>query len=385
MQNSSNMTNSYEDDSMYMNDSDVEDGDSEAYTIMRVKNKKVRYLSRNLRKQKPKDIPENKEFIESMRSFMLNSTIGNATRDNSTIDKAFRHLFFHEDSLLNFQTKKSPNFRLVNWKNFGSESFENLVNPRDWILDTCGNQGGKGIERLKSHSELRAYIDYELDQFDTSNEFVLEKNAIRENLNAISKYVTKGKFYNRYNKLANNFKQECDLAKKILNPSINHNVANCVKVWNESLEKEELDKDNQFIYEQAIKKGDISTSNFNKYAQYARMVLCLSDKSRQGAYKFKIQHYLDKLPQYYPPEYTGFEDLPNDWNPNVPPTEESEPDVWMIHVPGKFPYELSYVSFCPLFSYRNNWHFLIFKISNLVPNLSYYYFMYFSDSNLAKT
>ena len=51
---------------------------------------------------------------------------------------------------------------------------------------------------------------------------------------------------------------------------------------------------------------------------------------------FKFQHYLDKLPQYYPKGYTDFEALPPDWDPNERPMDnpDAEASVWLITVPG---------------------------------------------------
>lgn len=75
----------------------------------------------------------------------------------------------------------------------------------------------------------------------------------------------------------------------------------------------------------------------------------LSDRSRQGAYAFKFQDYLDKLPQYYPEDYDGFNSLPLGWDPNTEPDSDAEPSVYIIMVSGII--LCHYIIFCPLILY----------------------------------
>ena len=75
--------------------------------------------------------------------------------------------------------------------------------------------------------------------------------------------------------------------------------------WNESLEKQEIDKDYDFIFQNAIQNEHITAKNFTNYANYARIMLLFSDKNRSGAYSFKYADYLDRQPVFYPSGYTG--------------------------------------------------------------------------------
>ena len=334
------------DEEIPSNDSDTELGDSDVFTKKRIKNKRLRYLGRNRTELNFADREENRDFIRDMQHYMEEGLVGVGNKKPTTISKTMRYLFHQNDSFLNFEIQRNKSFVLENLRNFNSKDFYNLNYPRDWIITTCGEDGGKGVERLKAHANLRRYIRYEVDKFDSTAEFSSKKQLIIGNLDSIEKEVSKGRLWNRYYKMANNTHQEKNRAKLILNPSMKYNIQYCVRVWNESLEKNNLDKDYQFIYEEAIKKNDISISNLTKYAQYARMVLCLSDKSRQSAYRFKIKNYVDKLPQYYPTGYIGFEDLDSEWNPNEAPSEETTPDLWIMYVPG-----ISNLKHCPKMSH----------------------------------
>ena len=61
----------------------------------------------------------------------------------------------------------------------------------------------------------------------------------------------------------------------ILEPSKSVNIENLVSTWNASLEREETDKDYEFIFQSAVKEGEIGNKNLTKYAQYARICLLL--------------------------------------------------------------------------------------------------------------
>ena len=330
-------------------DSDIEPGDDSAFTEKRLACKRARHMPRDKQGIKLFEKEDNKVFIEDMESFMQNNNISTGNKSNSTITKALRELFYSEDSLLCYEVNQNEDFNLQKWRMFNSSSFVSLNYPLHWITESCGENGGRALERLKAHAALRSYIKYEVDKYDSSLDFLSIKQTVNANLESISKQITTGRLYNNYTKLATNYKQKCDRAKLILDPSLNQKINNCVKVWNNSLEKEELDKDNRFIYEQAIKSKSISPANFTKYSNYARMMLCFSDRSRQGAYAFKFQDYLDKLPQYYPEDYDGFNSLPLGWDPNTEPDSDAEPSVYIIMVSGII--LCHYIIFCPLILY----------------------------------
>ena len=127
----------------------------------------------------------------------------------------------------------------------------------------------------KAHSALREFIEYEVDKFDTSRNFNVLKKEVRDNLQGIANQISSAKLYKRYNIFANNLQQKRKQAKMILQASKCVNLEKIVKTWNSSLEKEELDRDYQFMFENCMAKGSISIKMLTQYSQYARTVLLM--------------------------------------------------------------------------------------------------------------
>ena len=137
--------------------------------------------------------------------------------------------------------------------------------------------------------------------------------------------------------MALNHKQVLKNADQIINPNKATVLSNIVKKWNTSDEKMQCDRDYEFIYQECMKKKYISKKQLTSWSQYARIKMVFSDRSRNGAYKFKVQDYLNRKPQWYPQNYYGFQELPKGWCPNTPPEDdpEAEPSVYIISIPGK--------------------------------------------------
>ena len=137
-----------------------------------------------------------------------------------------------------------------------------------------------------------------MDSYDGSAAFQEKRQLIKTNLSNITKQVTNGKMYKRYGKLANNHKQDIQKADKILNPSKVTALTNCVRVWYNSTERAESDREFEFLYQEAMNQNYISQSNLTRWSQYARINLVFSDRSRNGAYRFTVQDYLNRTPQW---------------------------------------------------------------------------------------
>ena len=74
---------------------------------------------------------------------MKMETIATVNTDNSSITKTLNHLFYYEDSFLNFKVKENNSFKLGNLVNFDSDAFEMLQFPLDWLTRTVNNDGIK--------------------------------------------------------------------------------------------------------------------------------------------------------------------------------------------------------------------------------------------------
>ena len=315
-------------------DSDIEDGDDELYTSLRRRNRELRYNKRNIVRTPLYNRDENKFFIEDFKSFLLNFSVKRQT--TSTINKACSHLFFQQDSLLFYEYGKSSDFNLEKFRAFASNDLLLHVRyPGDWLNDTTPSNGNKGLDRLKSHCDLREFIEYSADKYSGSHEFSASKQVIRENLQGIKLQISNAKLFRKYNILSNSKQQERKNAKMILDSSRSVNLEQIIKTWNSSLEKEELERDFDFMYQNCMDKGSISIKMLTQYSQYARTVLLMSDKNRGGVYQFTCRDFVNRIPCYFPDGYDGFNSLPHDWNPLVKPPGDPKPTTWMINLPGR--------------------------------------------------
>ena len=256
-------------------DSDYETGDNEVYTKLRQNNKRIRHMSRNVNVMPLHLKPGNKEFVEQFTTFLKRNTIDNSNTETSTIVKANRHLFEADDSLLAQEVEKNGQFKLQNWISFNQETFCHLKYPLDWLTSTCVKNGSKGCERLKAHSWIRNFIEYKVDQVGDNENLSNIKATVRENIQAINKQITKNKLFPKYSSLANQATKDKKRAHHLLKPSQPINIEYIVSKWSSSLEKEETDRDFQFIYDTAIENNHISISNLTRYAIYSRLMLLL--------------------------------------------------------------------------------------------------------------
>ena len=51
---------------------------------------------------------------------------------------------------------------------------------------------------------------------------------------------------------------------------------------------------------------------------------------------FKFIDFVNRQAMYYPQEYTGFQELPEDYDATKPPFPGAEPTNWAINLPGTF-------------------------------------------------
>ena len=256
-------------------DSDYVSGDGEEFTNTRRENKAKRYASRM-----PATVPiheheNNIKFIEDFTSFMrLNSPASSKKEDNPTIAKYIRHLFTLPDSLLSHETKQNKDFSLENLRMFDSATYVHLKYPLDWLSST-NIDANRGTDCLKAHSALRHFLQYEVDRFSQSKDFSDIKKAVRDNLEAVNKQISSSKLFRKFSIQTNIKKHKKDTAKLILEPSKQLKIENLIKTWHNSFECDELEKDMNFIYENAIKSKHISNKNLTKYCNFARVYLLL--------------------------------------------------------------------------------------------------------------
>ena len=318
-------------------DSDYEDNDDMQFTMKRMEAKKKRHNLRNQAKSVHiTDIEENKLFIEDMKGFMMRRRVSTVNKDNSSIKKHLNYLFFYDDSMLNFEFKKNNLFNLSKLTSFDDSMFL-LNDPTDWITTEAQDYGSRGLEMLKSHSELRKYLAYKVDndQVGVSSEAIEKKNALINALNRITKNVSETGLFRRYTKLYKQQKTEVDIANQILDVEKGQNEVNFVENWNSSNECEKVLAEMEEIFKKYESGVDIGEKEFNQYAEGARFMLAMSDKNRRSVYQFSNQHYTSRQEVFFPSNYNEFDTLPKDWQIHNPPNEDAEPDQWIIRLSGK--------------------------------------------------
>ena len=202
-------------------------------------------------------------------------TFPTSNHENSTFTRNVRHLFTLNDSFLWYESQKNPNFSLEDFRKFDSSSFQHLQYPSEWLLSTCGTDGNKGLDRLKSHADLRLFLQSEVHAFNQGKEFFEIKKSVLENLENVEKQISSNKLFRKFNIKSNVKKHKTDTAKMILEPAKQKNIENIVSNWHKSPERDEVEKDMEFIYENAIKTQNISAKNLTKYCNFARVYLLL--------------------------------------------------------------------------------------------------------------
>ena len=88
------------------------------------------------------------------------------------------------------------------------------------------------------------------------------------------------------------------------------------------------------IFKKAMKEQKIGTRKFATYSHYSKNTLITSDRNRKGVYNLKNKDVRDRIPLYFPPGYTDFNKLPEEWNPHEAPYPGAEPTVYVIQLSG---------------------------------------------------
>ena len=311
-------------------DSDYDDNDKDNYTLKRRENKSTRHEKRNNYIHDFYKRKENSDFIDQMKDFLKNQIIDTTNKSPSTIKKTLGHLFFYKDSLLVYRINANKKYKLSQFLRFDCKQYKHLQFPGNWLDDTVQENGYKGSERLKAHSDLRKFI---LNQAQYIENLEL-RIKIRENMEEIEKQIKKEKRYKKYEKKAKLTKMKIDNAKIIIDASQQHKAQHIVKLWNDSNIKKELDSENKKIYENAIKSKKISGKNFTKYSQWVRFNVFMADKGRSSVYGFNNEQFISRIKMWFPESYIEYNELPPSYDPYIKPTGDPEPTNYVIRISG---------------------------------------------------
>lgn len=336
-------------------DSDYEPDDSNDGTDTRLHNKAIRRLKRN-----------NINVSVALSELMLNSTIiedfskyieqqksdtCNEPAKLSTVVKAKGHMFRYQDSFLNYEYSKDPEFNLKRLVSPRANDFLELSDPSEvggWFESISGDSGradpGRRREMLKAHVSFRNYLYEKLMKADFGGnpEDLLKREMVLRKLENIKKNIENKKLFQTWNKLETKQKNERQKARKVLSPSNDYNEANCVVKWFESDVAKEEEKACQDIYLQCYEGKGTTIRNFVRFANWGRWTIACEDRNRRSVYSFTNLEFMKRKPKWLPPRneddtslvFERFEKLPQDWDPDAPPHKGAEPTCWVIEVSG---------------------------------------------------
>jgi hypothetical protein len=146
------------------------------------------------------DMDENSSVIVEFERFLRSSKFETSTNqaDLSTIRKHKGHLFLYEDSLLQYQYKKDPQYNLQRHFDPQSKLFLEVQDPtgvEGWINSIAGSGGkdnpGRRKEMLKSHARWREFVQERLENenFGDGAEGHIRRDMVLKNFDKISKKV----------------------------------------------------------------------------------------------------------------------------------------------------------------------------------------------------
>ena len=324
-------------------DSDVEDEDSADYTNQRIKTKRDRYHERtHLSPGHPANEDENKLFIENFVQFVvLHSTTMN--EKSSTISLSTALLFRHPDSFLVFTRKTNPSFSLQNLLCFKDEAkLVELKDPSSWIDDIAGQDGRQNcIRRKEMYKAFKRLIFFVLKQlgktdFATDVMSLFRRDKIKSNLKEVGEEINASKTWSKLQTLIDQEHKETEKAKQQVNPDEVFNAANGNQTYFNSPEFKKRLAKNLKIWENGLATGTFGPQNFDTLGQFARHLLCMTDRNRAAGYWFKNSHFDARKEIWFPPGHNKdkFDGIPENFNMFSQPEDGRQPDAWMIDVSG---------------------------------------------------
>ena len=265
-------------------DSDQEEDDLLEFTEIRLKNKKQRYVERNVEESeqiKLEDLPGNSEFIKKFENFLKDVKFSsNSNKDTSTIDTYMKHLFSHPHSFLSYMVAQDPSFRLDRLLMFtNTDLFLEIKSPMDWQLSEGGESGilnaSKRRTMLKCHAAIRDFVEEDLQStnFGTDLPSLLRREKLLQNFRNIEKGLSRRRVWAELDRLVKEEKSERDNLKEGLNPSNNYNETVAVKRWFASEKFKTLYKKQIDVWEKAVENDAISKTDFVEFANFSKFIL----------------------------------------------------------------------------------------------------------------
>ena len=332
-------------------DSDCEVEDSSEFSESRLEMKKLRYKRRDQveKSVKHSDTEGNKAVIIAFVNFIKKEKFATATNPEklSTINKECGHLFYYNDSLLEYVSKEDPTYLLSRHLDITAVDLLEVKDPKDWIDSVGGSTGSKNPsrrkEKLKAHAKWREFVKDQIEEqrdFEPSLENLMKKDLIVKRLDKIGAKIADRQTFTQLSQLETQERLERLKAKEILNPSHSYNETNSVEVWFNSQEAMKEEDECIKIWEKAMAGRKIGSREFTKFATWTRFTVALEDKNRRSVYNFSNKDFRMRCKKWLPEpgnEVDQIQLLPEQWNPDIPPKDTTEPSCWVLKLTGSLP------------------------------------------------
>ena len=353
-------------------DSDFELNDDKSFTEARLEMKRLRFAyftpkclpifkiyffrmeRRNGLQLTPKlsELEPNVKIIQEFDMYLktLKFKLDTTSSELSTLRKQQGHLFLYSDSLLNFLSSRIPDYNLeCHFKPMDKcVEVEDPTSAEGWIQSVGGPSGkenpGRRKEMLKSHARWRDFCTEKLrkQDFGSSAEGFIKKESLIKNLEQISEKIKKKQVFSKLSKLEEQRRIEKEKARAVVYPSNNFREQNSVKVWFASSEAKEEEAICIKIYEKTLAGAKSKQKEYLRFANWARFSLMLEDRNRRSVYSFSNKDFAGRSPKWLPENkeenldttVDRFELLPNEWDPDTPPSLGVQPTCFVMKLSG---------------------------------------------------
>ena len=288
-------------------------------------------------------MPENADFIKKFSEAVFGEDC-----DSSTKRKTLGHLFYYEDSLLEFKSRTINDYNLGRHIDFFSEKFLELKDPSSpggWLEFEIeiDETPGRARQRLQADSKLREFVKDVISNVDIGSSIndYCKRDLIIKHIDNIGSSISKRKIFEKLTKLETQVFNEKQNAKEELDPSRIYKEQNLVKNWLDSETAKEEELKCMKIYQDFLDGKPMGDKKFVHFANNVRFNCALVSKDRTSSYSYTNEEFNKRkckwLPEYEVGDNTledRFKMLPENWNTNVPPEPGKEPTCWVITVGG---------------------------------------------------
>ena len=326
---------------------DIDENDDHEFTTARRISKRMRYEDRVVLKiiVSPSNEEGNKEVVERFINFLkCKYSVTLSKQRTSTYDFSLSHLFYYEDSLLNFELEKDPTYKLIQLVEFDHPKYRELSDPSEWILRAAGETGEDGsndrVEMVKAWKRFYHFIKDQLNKSrvkcGTSIDPLMRHQLLINNLDNLFNSIITNNLMKNAKITYKCEKREKENAEEYYSPNKRLAEKDAVKNWFNSQKYRLLLDENVELWRNTMETRNMSNKDFTRFAQFVKFTLCLISKNRNSVFKFTNKDYIWRKPLWTQDSNdTNYENLQLNCVPEPPQDDSSKPpDCWIIKLSG---------------------------------------------------